>query len=118
MAYQYYVVEHVRPLAVFGYIYALEMLGMRLGPDLSRLLRAQGDIPEDALRFVSGHADADPGHVEQARAVMSRHLTATTEQEAVIYNARLTFDLYGRILDGARSGAVSLADHSDSRLPA
>jgi len=65
---QYYKIEHVDPVALMGYILALETMA---GEDFKWLKeKLTGLYGKDCVRFVQVHADDDPDHIEKAVAVV------------------------------------------------
>ena len=61
---QYYKIEHVDPVALMGYILALETMA---GEDFKWLKeKLTGLYGKDCVRFVQVHADDDPDHIEKA----------------------------------------------------
>lgn len=61
---QYYKIEHLDPLALMGYILALEtMAGRELKSTKEKLTQLYG---KEAVKFIQVHADEDPDHIEKA----------------------------------------------------
>jgi hypothetical protein len=93
---QYYRIEHVGPLAMFGYILALEGNAVTYGPMAYAAARkAHGDAPTGFLRV---HAEEDPSHLDTAFA-MIEPLTAD-EQRLVLENTRFSVAMYDAFLRG------------------
>jgi Iron-containing redox enzyme len=66
---QYYQIEHVHPLAFFGYIVMLEGLSVLYGHEgLAIAEKAHG---VDATRFLKMHANADEDHLPKAFAAVA-----------------------------------------------
>jgi pyrroloquinoline quinone (PQQ) biosynthesis protein C len=59
-------------------------------------LRAHHGMPDSALRFFSGHVEADREHAETGRALIARLLTGDAEQREFLAHARCMAELYWR----------------------
>lgn len=102
---QYYKVEYQSPIALFGYILPLEVIGPLHGSRiLGPLMRAYGD---KSVSFLKLHAEEDVGHLEKALEMLDR--LAGSERELVEQNMQQTTHAYVVMLDdvGARSRARS-----------
>lgn len=67
---QYYKIEHVNPVALFGYILALEAMSAAHGPWVyERVASAHGPA---AATFLKLHAHDDADHVQKAIAMLER----------------------------------------------
>lgn len=91
---QYYLVEHVHPAALFGYILMLEGLSVLSGPE--GCARASAAFGERAATFLKMHSDADEDHLPKAFAAVAA-LPAPL-QAAVRTNCRNSFDLFRAVL--------------------
>jgi hypothetical protein len=93
---QYYWIEHVDPIAFFGYILCLEALAVT---DWARGIhvRARDSFGSKASVFLKVHTVEDEGHLEQALA----HLAPLDEAEKAIIaaNLKLSCYLYGKIYE-------------------
>jgi hypothetical protein len=99
---QYYRIEHVSPLAMFGYILALEGSAVEYGPSAYQAVcAAHGESPTAFLRV---HAGEDPGHLETAF-TMIRELSPD-EQQLVYRNTAFSLAM----LDGFLRGIVEQAE--------
>jgi hypothetical protein len=87
---QYYRAEHVGPTAIFGYILALEGIGVVHGGRIYEAARMHHT--EEACAFIKLHATEDPGHLESAFAAIAALTEA--ERETVAGNLRFTRRLY------------------------
>jgi hypothetical protein len=59
---QYYWIEHYHPVALLGYMAVLESNAPHAR--LADHIKAEGRVPEAAVRTVRAHADLDPGHAD------------------------------------------------------
>jgi hypothetical protein len=96
---QYFRAEHVGPTAIFGYILALEGVGVVYGSYVFETVKKHhGEAP---CSFVKLHADEDPGHLDAAFAAVA---TLTEEEQRVIRdNFRFTCRLYPALLEAIRA---------------
>jgi pyrroloquinoline quinone (PQQ) biosynthesis protein C len=92
------------PTAVLGLAFALEWLGSaRAGQAAANLVRrAPIEGIESAVRFLSGHGDADDEHIRAFAEPLSE-ISDPDEVEAIVLSARLTSNLYLGMLDWARA---------------
>ena len=66
---QYYKIEHQHPLSLMGYILFLEVLAQKVCPPLSaKLSNLYG---KKSATFLLVHGEEDPGHVEEAKKLLS-----------------------------------------------
>ncbi len=93
---QYYKIQHQSPKAYLGYIYVLESLCCNVVP---KILRDKLDpkYPKAATNFLRLHGEEDPGHLEQAKNVISN----LNEQDLseVANNMKHTIRAYEHFLD-------------------
>ncbi|PIS10462.1 MAG: hypothetical protein COT73_09220 [Bdellovibrio sp. CG10_big_fil_rev_8_21_14_0_10_47_8] len=59
---QYYWIQNVNPISVYGYFLYLEGLAVEFGPEIYR--RIKSAHPENATRYLKVHVDEDAGHIE------------------------------------------------------
>jgi hypothetical protein len=91
---QYYLIEHVHPTALFGYIITLEGVSVLCGSE--GLKRASAAFGSDAASFLKMHAGADEDHLPKAFAVVA---TLPSElQRLVKTNCRNSAELFRAIL--------------------
>jgi hypothetical protein len=91
---QYYLVEHVHPTALFGYIIVLEGMSVLCGREGWK--RASAAFGEKAASFLRMHSDADENHLPKAFAAVTA-LPAPL-QAGVRINCRNSLDLFRAIL--------------------
>ncbi|WP_394841284.1 iron-containing redox enzyme family protein [Pendulispora brunnea] len=95
---QYYKVEHVEPMALFGYILALEAMSATAGPSVLTAVRAAHAQP--CTHFLRVHAEDDVEHVEKAFAVLDR--VGPTARQHVEENLTQTTFAYLAMLDAIK----------------
>jgi hypothetical protein len=98
---QYYIIQNLHPLGYFGYIYALECNPPSLASiaDLSRRLL----VPLECLTALAGHAEADPGHIQDLNAILDSPELETRVREVIQLNLLATVE---RLSDLVLSTAV------------
>jgi hypothetical protein len=93
---QYHRIQSVSPLAMFGYILALEGNAVTYGPMAYAAVRqAHGDAPTSFLRV---HAEEDPSHLDTAFAMIEP--LSLDEQRLVLENTRFSIAMYDAFLRG------------------
>jgi pyrroloquinoline quinone (PQQ) biosynthesis protein C len=96
---QYYKIEHLHPVVVFGYILGLEAVGPRFGKPLAvRIARTFG---EKCTSFLRVHADGDVEHLDKALRMIE--VASERERRLIEDNLRQTLYGYGAILAQIRS---------------
>lgn len=91
---QYYKIEHLGPMGVFGYILPLEAIGPACGKRI--IERVTGVHGAKCVSFVRRHACEDPDHLQKAiRAVQG---ASTGERALIEGNMRQTTFAYGVML--------------------
>ncbi|MDI1481721.1 iron-containing redox enzyme family protein [Polyangium sp. y55x31] len=101
IAWNRFQVEAGSPLAFLGTAYVLEALSQaRAGATVAHLV-ARRRIPgiERAVRFLSGHAEADEGHTEVLRGLFDR-IESAEDRRAITLSAAVTAALYLGMFSG------------------
>jgi pyrroloquinoline quinone (PQQ) biosynthesis protein C len=98
-ALQYYWIEHETPLALLGYIYALETLGSGSAAQLGGTLKRALKIEDDCISFLTGHGVDDVDHVEKLRRLLNQHITLKQDEVLIIRSAIATLKFYGYLMD-------------------
>jgi len=106
-------IDNLNPVAYLGYCYHLEALAVYGGGDNIKLFKALG-IPENALTFLTEHADADPGHLRLMIDYLKSFVHTQADWEAVLYGLRGSCALYGVMLDGMMNDCPIISRPSDS----
>lgn len=92
---QYYFIDHVHPIALYGYALALEGLAAKKGPALYEFLRQIHG--EKATKFVKLHAIVDQDHFQQGLEDFSD--VTPEEAECITQNLHQSARIYSLILD-------------------
>jgi thiaminase len=98
---QYFWIQHIHPLSLLGYIFALESIAVEFGPMLyDKAAKAHG---EKACAFLKLHSSEDPDHLEKAK---QQYESLSDElKEMVIENMHQSFANYQALL----TSSVALA---------
>ncbi len=104
---QYYWIFHYQPVALLGYIAALEGYPPSIG--LIDDLVAMTGYSRDAFRTLIAHAELDPGHRDDFDEMLDG-LPLTREQSTVIglsalYSVHMLTRVFDEIVDGSRRAA-------------
>lgn len=87
---QLYIVDYVDPIALMGYILVMESM-----PPKQHMLDAVFDtysIPRDAMKFLSGHGEADQQHMLEIAAAMDESITSSERIAATVLGGQLALD--------------------------
>jgi pyrroloquinoline quinone (PQQ) biosynthesis protein C len=102
---QYFQIEYVSPLTLFGYILALEGVAVIHGPSVyQRVHKAHGSA---AGAFLKLHAEEDPDHLEKALEVVRS--IPERDQAAVRQNLRFSCQHYRAFLEAVDGSSVRAA---------
>jgi hypothetical protein len=102
---QYYKIEHVHPIALFGYILPLEAIGPLSGARvIERITRVHG---ARCVSFLELHAADDVDHL--ARALEVLELVPPDQREVVAQNLRQSTDAFVGLLRDIASGTPASA---------
>lgn len=96
---QYYWIQNVSPMSVYGYFLFLEGIAVEHGPAIVEAVR-KGN-PEKSMKFLKVHVEEDVGHMDDHFKI----LTDVTPEETkmILENMRETGDYYTALLkDAAR----------------
>lgn len=95
---QYYKIEHIDPIALMGYILALEtMAAKELKGTCEKLNALYG---RDCVKFLNVHNEEDPDHVDKALEVISK--LSQERLEAINHNMEQTAICYADLLQAAK----------------
>jgi hypothetical protein len=103
---QYYKIEHVHPIALFGYILPLEAIGPACGKlVVERVSAAHGRHGRKVIAFLELHVEDDVDHL--AKALEALAAIGPEQREVVLQNLEQSTDGYLGILRdvGHRRGA-------------
>lgn len=108
LGYMHRTLQERPALGFLGYLFHLEFLPTHFGEALARgLLRA--GVPPTAMTFLTEHAEADVGHNQLMSLYVAVLVRSEADTDEVVYAARVTAQLYDRMLAEAVDEADSLA---------
>jgi ferritin len=87
---QYYWIQNVSPIVVYGYFLYLEGLAIEFGADL--LKKVESAHPENGIKFIRVHVEEDKDHMEQNFKFVKA--LGEAEQKLIIENMNQTGTLY------------------------
>ena len=99
IALEYYVAGTWNPVALFGWLYALESLGDAMGSILSKSLNQGLQLSGKAVYFLEGHGEADHHHTRDLEAQITQHVTNPKDFDDIIYIADVSSGLYARMIE-------------------
>lgn len=96
---QYYQIEHVSPMAFWGYVFCLEVFAISGGVNLyQRVCEAHG---KSAGIFLNVHVNEDEGHVDEAYEILKD--LKDQDLKVIEENLKLSCDLYAGIYKRIKS---------------
>lgn len=98
---QYYWIQNVNPISVYGYFLYLEGLAVEFGPEIYR--RIKSAHPENATRYLKVHVEEDEGHVDGHYTFINK--LDESEQKLIEENLIQTSYIYQNMLDEIKSNA-------------
>ena len=99
IALEYYVAGTWNPVALFGWLYALESLGDAMGTILSQSLGQGLQLEGKGVYFLEGHGEADHHHTLDLKEQIIKHVTRTQDRDDIFYIAQISSDLYARMIE-------------------
>jgi hypothetical protein len=105
---QMYVVRHIQPAGLVGYVYMMESRPPNHA--FLRALQAAYSIPSSAMTFLAGHGDADIVHSQELRDVLNHLLSRSLEGSAARTSAVLGLANINRLFFRLKSGEFISAD--------
>ncbi len=113
IALEYYVAGTWNPVALFGWLYALESLGDAMGTMISQCLGKGLALEGQAVYFLQGHGEADHHHTKDLQEQITQHVTSPQDLDDMFYIAEISSGLYARMIE-----EVSTMDQSCLLKPA
>ncbi len=92
---QYYWIEHVNPISVYGYYLFLEGLAAEIGPKVYDRLKSV--YSEKCITFMKVHAHEDPHHIQEHLNGLSK--VSQNEQDLIIKNFVQSMHIYKSLLN-------------------
>lgn len=97
IAYAYYAIEHVSPLALFGMVQVLEGTSVTKATAAADGLRRALKLPTSAFTYLNSHGELDQEHMKFFTGLMNR-IEDPSEQRLIVHSARVFYQLYGDVL--------------------
>lgn len=94
-------ISFVNPLAYLGYLYNLEYMAIRLGPEFIGMVSKQLGLQKNQLSFFMAHVEEDTDHVKDLSELVDKFVTKAEDQDEVIYTAKTASALYRGMIDAA-----------------
>ena len=96
VAYAYYTIERINPVAFFGMVLVLEGTSIQLAIKAASAIQQSLDLPDAAFSYLNSHGALDIEHMGFYEGLMNRVEESTTQQQ-IIHCARMMYRLYGDI---------------------
>lgn len=103
-AYGFYQIQFLNPLGYLGYLFHLEFMPTMNGPLYMQQLAGLG-VPEKAMSFLAEHATVDLAHNKLMERYLSDLIRSTSDLEEVIWAAKTSCAIHGRMLANAFEAA-------------
>ena len=103
-AFPFYQITNINPIGYLGYLYFLEAMPTRFGPEYLKILESMG-VPKNATCFLVDHSTIDVGHTRWMQAYIEALVRTEEELEAARYAMRVTSRLYGAMVTEAYAAA-------------
>lgn len=98
---EYYYAAHANPVGLFGWMFVLESLGGKVGGKIAQAIDQVLKLDGKGIYFLRGHGEADTHHSEDLYRIISENLKSQEDQDAFLFMARESEELYCAILDNA-----------------
>ena len=98
---EYYVAGYWNPVALFGWLFVLEALGDDVGGLVANRLDASLQLAGKGSYFLSGHSEADHDHIRDISDTIDRNVKDQRDIADVLHIARVSCELYLRMLQEA-----------------
>ncbi|MEM6708504.1 MAG: iron-containing redox enzyme family protein [Pseudomonadota bacterium] len=108
-AYPFYQITNLNAVGYLGYLYFLEHMPTRFGPEYMKTLATMG-VSEQAMSFLHDHSTIDIGHTQLMQQYIETLVTSESDLEAVRYALRTTGELYGQMVTAAFAAADERED--------
>jgi len=109
VAFPLYLIHYVNPVGYLGYLFHLEVMPTTSGMQYVEILKKMG-VPESAVTFIEEHAKVDEYHIQNIAHYLEELVTTKEELDLVIYAAKATCHLHGRMLIDAFERVDGLPD--------
>ena len=109
VAYAYYTIDHVNPLAFLGMVHVLEGTSVTVADEAAQKIRDVTGLPRKAFTYLTSHGALDIEHVKFFEDLVNQ-VTDEKDQADIIHAAKQFYALYKGVYDSVlNSSALSLA---------
>ena len=117
LGFMYSLLNYDNPVSFLGYLFHLEFLPTHAGAGYMEALLKAG-VPAEAMTFIQDHAKIDVAHNQLMEKYVGKMVQTEDDLESVIYAARTTAILYGRMHEEAidRAGKASKPQYGLNRV--
>ncbi|MFC1747456.1 TenA family transcriptional regulator [Pseudomonadota bacterium] len=96
VAYAYYTIERINPIAFFGMVLVLEGTSTALAIKAATATQQSLNLPDSAFTYLNSHGALDIEHMGFYEGLMNKVEDETTQQQ-IIHCAKMMYRLYGDI---------------------
>jgi pyrroloquinoline quinone (PQQ) biosynthesis protein C len=96
VSFAYDTVQRRNPVGFFGMVYVLEGTSVALASRAAEIIRAELNLPKQALRYLSSHGDIDQEHIASYAEIVNR-IDDGDDRAAILHAARVFFKLYADV---------------------
>jgi pyrroloquinoline quinone (PQQ) biosynthesis protein C len=109
VAYAYYTIDHVNPLAFLGMVHVLEGTSVTVADEAAQKIREVTGLPRKAFTYLTSHGALDVEHVKFFENLVNQ-VTDAKDQSDIIHAAKCFYALYKGVYDSVLNvSATSLA---------
>ncbi|MGE0616064.1 MAG: iron-containing redox enzyme family protein [Bacteriovoracia bacterium] len=114
LGFMYYLLEHQNPLSFLGYLFHLEFMPTSAGELYAQAL-ARAGVKPNQMTFLNDHAEVDVHHNKLMAQYVDELVLTEDDLESVIYAAKATAQLYGRMITEAMESVDQATSYGLSR---
>lgn len=96
VAYAYYTIERINPLAFFGMVQVLEGTSIQVALKAAQAIKSSLGLPDEAFSYLTSHGALDIEHMAFYRKLMDK-VENKADQDAIIHCANRMYKLYGDV---------------------
>lgn len=99
VAYAYYTIERINPVAFFGMVLVLEGTSIQLAIRAAKAIKNNLQLPDSAFSYLNSHGALDIEHMGFYEGLMNKVEDSVTQQQ-IVHCAKMMYRLYGDIFRG------------------
>jgi len=96
VAYAYDSIYRTNPISFFGMVLVLEGTSIALASGAAEKIKANLNLPDSALTYLTSHGALDIEHIGFYESLMNK-ITFKKDQQAIVHAAKVFYKLYGDI---------------------